>query len=89
MRGGICKSVIRSGRLSAKLLNPHAPLDQHHVAQIRSLHDYTERLVCTRYVAHLEMLLVDTILEHPVKGVQQSQVESLAKSRIKISFSKK
>jgi hypothetical protein len=46
---GICKSVIRSGRLSTKLPNPHAPrpLDQHHVTQIRSLHGCMERLVCT------------------------------------------
>jgi hypothetical protein len=27
------------------------PLDQRHVAKIRSLHDCTEMLVCTRYVA--------------------------------------
>jgi hypothetical protein len=27
------------------------PLDQHHVAEIRSLHGCMERLICTRYVA--------------------------------------
>jgi hypothetical protein len=42
--GGICKSVIRSRWLNAKLLNPHAPLDQRHMTQIRSLHGCTEKV---------------------------------------------
>ena len=35
---GDLKSVISSGWLSVKLFTPLCPLDQHHVAQIRSLH---------------------------------------------------
>jgi hypothetical protein len=31
------------------------PLDQYHVVQIRSLHGFTEGLVCTRYVRILVM----------------------------------
>jgi hypothetical protein len=31
-------------------LPQHAPLDQHHVVQIKSLHGCMEGLVCTRYV---------------------------------------
>jgi hypothetical protein len=31
-------------------LSPHAPLNQHHVVHIKSLHGYTDGLVCTRYV---------------------------------------
>jgi len=36
VEGGICKSVIKSGRLSAKLPNlPCVPLDQHPMVKIR------------------------------------------------------
>ena len=42
VEGGIYKSVIKSGRLSAKLLNLSAPLDQHPMVQIRVC------IVCTR-----------------------------------------
>jgi hypothetical protein len=42
--GGICKSVIRSGRLSVNDLTTCAPLDQHHVAQIISLHGLHEEV---------------------------------------------
>jgi hypothetical protein len=47
--------VISSGWLSVKLSTPLCPLDQYHVVQIRSLHGFTEGLVCTRYVHILVM----------------------------------
>jgi hypothetical protein len=59
---GICKSVIRSGRLNVKLPNPLRLLDQHHMTQIKSLHDCTERSVYTRYVATVETLFVGYFL---------------------------
>jgi hypothetical protein len=36
------------------------PLDQHHVAQIKSLHDYTEKLVCTGYIAIYQLGIMKT-----------------------------
>jgi len=49
VEGGICKSAIKSGRLSAKLPNLSAPLDQHPVVQISIC------TVCTRdeFALHL------------------------------------
>jgi hypothetical protein len=42
VEGEICKSVIKSGRLSAKLPISPCSLDQHHVVQIRVCTVYTE-----------------------------------------------
>jgi hypothetical protein len=39
---------------------PHAPLDQHHVIQIKILHGCTKGLICTRYVPLSGMYLVQT-----------------------------
>jgi hypothetical protein len=67
VRGDICKSVIRSGRLSAKLSIPRVPLDQHHVTQIRNLHGCTEGLVCTRNVPYLYRTSIIIVLVYKFK----------------------
>jgi hypothetical protein len=54
------------------------PLDQHHMAQIRSLHGCTERLIFTRYVALFHIIFSISCLHKHEKWILLVMFELLA-----------